>query len=859
MSRRKRILKQLYDVKPVKADGSLDWEKIGKPEKIVRLRRKISLEKEIYRKFEDIKAAKEILYSRQFSAKKSKVERRFIREEQKQKLWAKKEKKERANVIQLGKKVPDEFISVSKIYVPKVLFDKRNREEEIFEKNFEYDFSALFDKEPEPEKIQVPLDPDISKSTEEILNFIEKKKTKESKKHRPRRLKLPVLDFFSKSSFSQNRFSNLFAFSVTILLFSLILPSFAFLEKGFETKNLLSQSGENALGELAKAQDNLSAGQFEKASSNFEDSYEILENTNKEILGIGGGFSEILRFLPGVSKVATANYLLKAGENISLAGKSMADSLRPLANIEKPWQSETNSSLAEIFLNLRSGIQETVEKLKAANEDLAKANFSDLPPEIQPKFAALKEKLPIAISSLDSFLKNSDIILDILGYNGPRKFLFLFQNNEEMRATGGFIGSYGILDISNGRIKKLFVDDIYNPDGQLRARVIPPEPIQKMSAVWTMHDANWFPNFPTSAEKVAWFYEKTGGPTVDGIIAMTPEVIEKMLSISGPIDMPEYGVVVDEKNFREIVQYEVEVDYDKEINQPKKIIADLTPKILDRLLSVKNPEKMLAVLNVLNSALKEKHILIYSKNFNIQKMISDQGWSGEMLNTSKDYLSVINSNINGYKTDGVIEEKIEHNVQIKEDGNIVDEVIITRKHNGGNEKYDWWNKVNGDYLRVYVPEGSRLLEASGQTREFVSPPLDYQSLQFKKDLQIEQIEQETKVDEATGTRIYTENNKTVFANWVYVSPGETVVLKYKYQLPFRLSFDELHHPADSFSVLYQKQSGSVGSKLISQINLSHNLKTIWRWPDNVEQSNNSLKMETVLNTDKFVGLAVENK
>ncbi len=119
--------------------------------------------------------------------------------------------------------------------------------------------------------------------------------------------------------------------------------------------------------------------------------------------------------------------------------------------------------------------------------------------------------------------------------------------------------------------------------------------------------------------------------------------------------------------------------------------------------------------------------------------------------------------------------------------------------------------MNGDYLRVYVPEGSKLLEASGQTREFVSPPLDYQSLQFKKDPQVEQIEEATKVDEATGTRIYTENKKTVFANWVYVSPGETVVLKYKYQLPFKLSFDDLHHPADSFSVLYQKQSGSVGA------------------------------------------------
>ena len=59
-------------------------------------------------------------------------------------------------------------------------------------------------------------------------------------------------------------------------------------------------------------------------------------------------------------------------------------------------------------------------------------------------------------------------------------------------------------------------------------------------------------------------------------------------------------------------------------------------------------------------------------------------------------------------------------------------VTITRKHNGGNEEYDWWNKVNADCMRVYVPEGSEFLEASGQTREFISPPLDYAIAGFQK-------------------------------------------------------------------------------------------------------------------------------
>jgi hypothetical protein len=220
-------------------------------------------------------------------------------------------------------------------------------------------------------------------------------------------------------------------------------------------------------------------------------------------------------------------------------------------------------------------------------------------------------------------------------------------------------------------------------------------------------------------------------------------------------------------------------------------------------------------------------------------------------------LSVINSNINGFKTDGIINESIKHQSEIQLDGNIVDTVSITRKHNGGNEKYDWWNKVNADFMRVYVPEGSKLLEASGQTREYTSPPLDYKALGFKKDPQVEDGEDSTQVDEATGTRIYTENHKNVFANWVYVSPGEQVTVTYKYVLPLKLSFDSLHHPADTFSILYQKQSGSIGSKLTSEIKLPDDMHPIWHWPESVDQKGNSCIMNTSLEEDKFVGLAVE--
>lgn len=838
----------MFDVKPVKADGSLNLEKIKQAKRTVPLQKKEYFEKNCPVKSTSFQAkglrladvVKPKIYS------KPKLKKIQLAETQNFAPLPREE-----IIFQPKSEIFNEYFDApEEIYQPKI------KEEKIFFPKFE-NFSERITK-PEPERKTYKKRSrkfSLKKKIEAIKQF--------SGKLIPdfRKLKIERNIFPSRIS-PVSHFSYAASFAAILLLFSCSIPAFSYVERALDMKTSLVATGEKALGQFAQAADNLSNSQFDKAAVDFSESYQILSDANHDIEKIGGNFSEVLRFVPGISRLASANYVLSAGEHFSLAGKSLAESAKSLSSISNPLDNASQAnqpSLTDLFLNLRDGIQKSSGELAAAQDDLNKVNMDDLPPETRPQFADLKSKLPLVNESLKNFLDYSQIFLDVLGYNGPRKYLFLFENNQEMRPTGGFIGSYGILDIGNGRVKKLFVDDIYNPDGQLKARVIPPAPIQKMSAVWTMHDANWFPNFPTSAEKMAWFYEKTGGPTVDGVIAVTPELLHDLLKVTGPIDMPEYGKTIDADNFTEVTQQEVEVDYDKELNQPKKFVADLTPKILDKVMSEKGISSVLQTLKAFNTALSEKHLLLYSRNYNIQKLISDQKWSGEILNTDKDYLSVINTNINGYKTDGVIDETIDHKSEIQDDGSIVDTVSITRKHNGGNEKYDWWNKVNGDWMRVYVPKDAKLLFVEGQTRETVPPALDYASLGFKKDPQVQAEEDSTHIDDQSGTTIYDENNKTVFANWVYVSPGESTTITYKYVLPFKLSFDALQHPADSFSVLYQKQSGSVGSKLDSEVDLPDSLKTIWRWPNDAKQEGNSLKMEAILDTDKFIGLAVERQ
>jgi hypothetical protein len=481
-----------------------------------------------------------------------------------------------------------------------------------------------------------------------------------------------------------------------------------------------------------------------------------------------------------------------------------------------------------------------------ANEQIQKVDIKYIPSSMQDKIDLAKTSLPAITRNFSRLSEDYPLIMKMLGSERQQKYLLLFENSSEMRATGGFIGSYGIMDIQNGQMKDLTIDGIFNPDGQLQEKIVPPMPIQKISANWSMHDSNWFADFPTSAQKAALFYEKTGGATVDGVIAITPEVIQSLLEITGPIDMPEYGLTLTKDNFLSETQNQVENLYDKKENKPKKILSDLAPIMMDRLFKDSSLDKeakiqrTLSVIEKIESSLQEKDILIYHRDNDIETMIQKRGWGGEIIqNQQGDYLDVINSNINGYKTDAVIDESINLETEIQDDGSVIDTLTITRKHNGGNEQYDWYNRVNADYMRVYVPKGSVLLSASGNTVEDYIPPVDYSD--FKTDPDVQAIESTIKIDPDSKTKIFEETGKTVFGNWVYVSPQESVTVVYKYELPFKINFGAFTKTADAYSAVVQKQAGSMGSNFTASLKVPEKWKMAWS-TDNFDNTTISEKL-----------------
>lgn len=820
----KNVIPQMFDVRPLDKNGSLDFEKIK------------SIKKETGVVLPNSSKKKTIKNIQRMSTDVIAVQndpRRFLRSETTEQSFLEPESEEYREPLVDFFPDPDpepeeEIIS----YHQADIKHEREYEAVVPENNYPYAYIPPIEKEKKYGSKKSSVFFEISDSLKRI-----------------------------KDNYKFSVWRPAFSFAKTAALIFLVLFGVAYVYKGLSVKNSALNDGQAAIINLVQAKEGIKENNFNKSFLEFNEAYGRFDEIAKDIDNLGSVVVEISRFVPYASKLSSGKYLAQAGKDISQIGSLSSEIMQTLDKIKNPFNTSESSnqvSFLKIFQDTSNNLKEISILAEDLESNLNKINIEDIPKDKRETFIQLKEKIPQVSEFINEFAGSSEIFADILGGNGPRKYLFLFQNNNEMRATGGFIGTYGVLDIFDGRVRKFYIDGIFNPDGQLSVNVVPPTPIQKISGGWSLHDSNWFPDFPKSAEKAIWFFEKTGGPTMDGVITMTPEVMKKLLAITGPIEMEEYSITIDKDNFVEEVQNEVEDNYDKELNQPKKILADLAPKILDKIFNTRNISDIAKTLGVLEESLNEKQILLYSANYQIEKNISERNWSGEILKTQKDYLSVVNTNINGYKTDGVIDEKIEHLAEIQPDGSIIDSVVITRKHKGGNSNYDWFNKVNADYMRVYVPLGSKFISAEGQSREFNSPPLDYDSLKFKRDPQVQMEENSITIDEDTGTRIYEDSGKTVFANWVYVSPQETVVIKYKYLLPFKIDLNSTDKFVDNYSLLAQKQSGSRGSAFDSKVILPENYKVAWKYPNESKLVKSELQFTGDLVKDKFIGIAFKN-
>ncbi|MFA6227827.1 MAG: DUF4012 domain-containing protein [Patescibacteria group bacterium] len=450
--------------------------------------------------------------------------------------------------------------------------------------------------------------------------------------------------------------------------------------------------------------------------------------------------------------------------------------------------------LASIVKN-RNKLEEARNKIVLAKAGLNSVNTDDLTGIFQNKVAAANRLLSEAVEQSEVALPLFKYLPELAGYNQEKNYLILFENNTELRPTGGFIGSYGLVTVKDGDIIAMHTDDIYNLDkwSKDKLQVPAPWPMTAYNAqkYLFLRDANWSPDWPTSARQIEWFWnvERANAGLapvhLDGIIAITPEFIANFLAVTGPITAD--GITFTSDNFTYQLEQQVEFAYAArgiDLANRKDIIGDLTKDIIARITKAKAAE-LFQVWLAMKKNIDEKQVLAYMTDPQLQTYLAQENWSGEMKQGEGDYLYIVDANLAALKTDQVMKRAITYSVTPDVNGDLLAKVEINYQHTGRSVPALITNYRS--YTRVYVPEGSWF------TKAYFKDSKGTQDLSLDKEVEIKN-----------------ELGKRYLGVFLTVNQGsdKTLVLEY------RLSPEVKQLAQDGlYKLSVQKQPGTPGHKL----------------------------------------------
>jgi len=527
-----------------------------------------------------------------------------------------------------------------------------------------------------------------------------------------------------------------------------------------------------------------------------------------------------LKFIPIANwYYGDATHILNAGFHGLNAATILVDSIKPYADVLglKGQGSFAGGTAQQRIETAVKTIGKITPRIDDISNELAvvKSEIDEVNPGHYPSILFGK-KIRDGLDNLKNLTDQSvtlitgakpliKILPQIVGEPDEKKYLILFQNDKELRPTGGFITAYAIFRLDSGVVHVDTSSDIYTLDATIANKSVAPRPILSYLAnvpLLNLRDNNLSPDFKVSMDSFYKMYQTAGGyQKVDGIIAVDTQALVSAMDILGDIyvDGSTFTTKTDPRCNCPQVIYQLEVYADQpseSIRADRKgIIGDLMYAIMNKAFS-SSPKKYWGPLfQAMLTEINEKHVLFYINDSQAQTAFENFNAAGRILPFKGDYFTINEANFGGAKSNMFVTEALTEDYALGSDGSITKTVTVDYKNpyppsdcnlERGNLCL---NAVLRDWFRIYVPKGSELVSSKGSEVKMIS---------------------------------YDELGKTVFEGFLTVRPQGETNLTLTYKLPFKLAENSV------LPLLIQKQAGTdhpsytitASGKTLEQFNLA---------------------------------------
>ncbi|HVZ66820.1 MAG TPA: DUF4012 domain-containing protein [Patescibacteria group bacterium] len=516
----------------------------------------------------------------------------------------------------------------------------------------------------------------FEKSIDKFVNYTPSQQTQEVKKEKPRSEPKIVSNYSRPKNPKQ---SGLFIKSLFIagLLYLLIVVTFSFLA-ALHLKNAIGSFKQN---------------DYKQASQSIKDANFFIGTISPsiEILGYGAKFFGI----------TTVNMLFN------------------------------NFSSASTFLDIAAQDIETLERIPQGIDRRTLDNLVSDAYYLYFESQNLKQNSPsnslnsILSSDLTKAISLARVADKVLGFDGEKNYLILFQNNGELRPTGGFIGSVGELKLANGKIESFEIKDVYDLDGQLKSHIDPPYPVRRnLQTNLYLRDSNFYPDFQETASTAALLYNLETNKKVDGVIAVDYDAVRRIIKEVGPIKLASYNKTIDDKNAFEFLQSTIDDNFFPGSTEKKDVLNALYNQLLLKIEG--NSNNAAKVARLIPKLMDDKDILFSFNQNSVQSIFSSEGYGGEYTDrrtigndTLNDFLAVNEANIGVNKANITITRSATYKPSFTSKG-LGSELIYTID-NSDTKALDY-----KAYISFAVPTGSRLnsVTIDGKAQKIVAAVTD---------------------------------------------------------------------------------------------------------------------------------------
>lgn len=321
---------------------------------------------------------------------------------------------------------------------------------------------------------------------------------------------------------------------VAVSALAALLFSLAFVVIALEGRADLDRGVD--LGE--RGLDALRVGDSEAAADLLERSADAFASAHADLTS---PLAQPARAIPLVGQQATAS------REIAIAGREIAEA----AEVAATQVDVGNLAITDATVDLRSlatmeqPAAEALDRLRVADERVAAIDRSWLLPLVAGPVVDLGADLDDTVRQAESVVAGLDAAPWLLGADAPRRYLVAFGTPAESRGLGGFIGSYGILSVTDGRLEMEHtgpISELERAEGSAgRTLSGPPEFLARYGRYYParfLKNASASPDFPTVARVLQELYpQSSGGQQVDGVLYLDPFALAALLEITGPVDV----------------------------------------------------------------------------------------------------------------------------------------------------------------------------------------------------------------------------------------------------------------------------------------------------------------------------------